>query len=204
MNAERLMPFVLAGIALLEMVASALWWAPYFRGGLRLFREELSAIVPVWHLPTIASLEERFARGLGPSLSFRALDSGEIAFRERAFELRLFSYAPVMHGLIRINPETRSVVVEGRANWFPLLFASGIFTFVWRRPGSWQVAPFLVAFLALIYWVQRRLYRRVGRCVAGEDAASAPVTSTAGNKIAWILLAALIAVAALVVFLDHS
>jgi hypothetical protein len=68
-------------------------------------------------------LSRAFAsRFLRPSVVFRAIAPEEIAFRERFFELRFFSYTPVMHGLIRFDDHSQTVTVRGHANAFPLCF----------------------------------------------------------------------------------
>jgi hypothetical protein len=202
-SAERLLPLALVTIALAEVIAAAAWWEVYYRRGLLLFRHQAPLIGPNWHAPTIGALESHFKLGVGPTLTFRTLSGGEIAFRARVFELRLLSYTPVMHGLLRVDPWSRAVVVEGRANWFILAFVAGVVTVMSRQVPVWEFLPFPLLGLGAIYIAQARQYARVARVAAGEAVSVEPATSAAGNRLAWLLLAALVAVVALMWIVDY-
>ena len=119
------MTYVVPGLfalILVEALASSRWWRPYFTNGLVVYRQS----VPLGHsapsLPGVEQLALRFRGGLGPSLAFREIGPGEVAFREVLFELKLLTYTPVMHGLMRLRRESQQVEIAGRANWFPIVF----------------------------------------------------------------------------------
>jgi hypothetical protein len=116
-------------------------------------------------MPSVEDLTAAFRGGLGPSLAFRSIGIEEVAFREAFFELRLFTYTPVMHGLVRIEPATQHVEVEGRANWFSVVFTLLAAAFVWERPEAWPILIFLAALLGGIYKFQGTRFRRVGEFV---------------------------------------
>ena len=113
--------------------------------------------------PDVEALASHFRGRLGPSLVFRQLESGEVAFREASFELKLLSYTPVMHGLLLAVPGSTECVVEGRANWFSLAFSLWMASFVLSRPEAWPILLVLVALVGGIEAVQATTYREVAK-----------------------------------------
>lgn len=163
------MDYVVAGVLallLVEVLVASSWWRPYFTRGLRLYRYSVSSKHAASQTVNLEELATHFRGRRGPSLVFRQLDPGEVAFREAVFELKLFNYTPVMHGLLRVVPGSGEVVVEGRANWFPLAFSLLVVIFVWSRPEAWPVLVFLGVLVAGIGAVQAKAYREIGQVVA--------------------------------------
>jgi hypothetical protein len=171
----------LFAVFLIEAWAASRWWPPYFSSGLVVFRRSVPWRHSVAPLPAVESLAERFRGVLGPSLVFCEIGPGEIAFREKLFEFRLLNYTPVMHGLLRLRPESSQVEVEGRANWFTIAFCLIFATFLWGFPGAWPMLGFLVGLLAVIGSLQATQYAKVATFVAegaptGESAPTRRVT----------------------------
>jgi hypothetical protein len=83
-------------------------------------------------------------------------------------EFRLFlSYTPIMHGLISVAPERRTVRIVGFINWWICLFA--VVTFYLSQ--SFKEARYIFAFgflgvFGLIYAIQRYRYRKIGDVIA--------------------------------------
>ena len=105
-----------AGIILVigaDVVATAVWWPPYFAHGLLLFRSRVPLAPDAGEMPTPERLARELGEGMGGSLLFRRLSESEVAFREPLYEWRAFSYVPVMHGLARRDVFARVVVVDG-------------------------------------------------------------------------------------------
>jgi len=168
-------------VLLIEAWAASRWWPPYFISGVVVYRRSILWTRSVASLPAVESLAQRFRGGLGPSLVFCEIGPGEIAFREKLFEFRLLNYTPVMHGLLRLRPESGRVEVEGRANWFTIAFCLVFATFLWGFPGAWPMLGFLVVLLGGIGSVQATQYAKVATFVAegaptGEPAPTRQVT----------------------------
>jgi len=151
-------------VIVLELVLTGSWAAVYFQVGIPIFRKRFSYTgEPVEELQA-DELSAEYERTFAPSVLFRRLGPGEIAFREKILQLRLLSYTPVMHGIIRDDRFERTVSVTGYANWFPLSFVvfwyAALFDFG-LEPSMliFVIAPFLV--LGLIYGIQYRLFRKI-------------------------------------------
>jgi hypothetical protein len=183
----------LFGLILVEALASGTWWRPYFTNGLVVYRE----VVPLGHsgasVPGAEELSARFRGGLGPSLAFREIGPGEIAFRQVLFELKLFTYTPVMHGLIRLKPESQQVEINGRANWFSIAFCLVMAAFVWSTPEAWPILVFLALLLVVIGSLQVSLYRKVAFFIAeGDTVAESARPAVRSTYLPKILIAAIL------------
>jgi hypothetical protein len=186
-----------------ELVAHALWWRPYFEHGVLLFKSQVPLAPDAGAMPNAEGPEREWGEGLGGALLFRALNQCEVAFREPQYEWRAFSYVPLMHGLVRRDVVGRTVLVEGRANLFTCVSA-GMVLWVSAQHGGWLFVALLSAFLVVSYTLQVRRYHRIALVVAGApvptDEPPPSYTSRAGDYVAWVLLAALVGVAALMWF----
>src|SRR5262249_36871503 len=94
-----------------------------------------------------------------PSLLFRELSPGELAFREKVLELHFFTYTPLMHGRVEARPLEQTVVVQGRLNWSALIFPA-VFLVGPPREALGFVVPFMVGLYALLYAIQAYRYRQ--------------------------------------------
>ena len=162
---DYVVPGLLA-LLLVEVVVASSWWRPYFTRGLRLYRHAVSSTRAPSQMVNLEELAAHFRGRLGPSLVFRQLDPGEVAFRGVVFELKLFNCTPVMRGLLRVVPGSLEVVVEGSANWFPLALSLIAVIFVWSRPMAWPILVFLGVLVADIGAVQAKTHREIGQVVA--------------------------------------
>jgi hypothetical protein len=111
-----------ASIPLIELVLSGIWNRLYFTKGLPLLVLRISVGNHYSNIPSQAQLEAPFRANWVQSLVFREIDPDKFAFREKIFQLRLFSYSPTMHGLLFFDRDNDKVVVKGFANWFMVLF----------------------------------------------------------------------------------
>ena len=148
-----------------EVVLCARWEPWYFRSGLVIYSRRISAFGREPQFPAPAKLEASFRSFLLPNLVFRVLSPGEIAFREKLLSIRLFSYSPLMHGHIEFRPLERAILVQGRLNWFSLLFFV-LFALGLAREGLLSFLPILCGLYALIYVIQAFRYRRVVNVLA--------------------------------------
>lgn len=133
-----------------EIYLSSRWIPAYFQNGIPLFRKSFSYLSkPNVQINADTLSETSKPSCLSPSMCFRSLNSNEIAFRERVFEFTLFSYTPVMHGIIRFNPSGNTVSIVGYANWFPLLL---IILFIGSALAGLSRGDFRSPILALIFF----------------------------------------------------
>ena len=111
-------------LAITEFVLRKRWNRRYYRTGPTIFNREV-------HFPSgqppascLTLLQEKLGQGRFHRVLFHELNSGEIAFRVsfRLFFIPLFHMEQIMRGLIRRDPHTGTVRVEGRLNWFSLWF----------------------------------------------------------------------------------
>jgi hypothetical protein len=162
----------LIAITIAETVLAARWNRAYFRSGLLIFRQRIGFVGAIQSLPAAAHLDALLKGRWGPSLLFRELSPGELAFREALFEFRLLSYTPIMHGHIEALPAELVVLVEGRLNWSTLGFVLMI-ALVLDRASSLVFLPFFVVVVGLIYLIQALRYRRVTTALVEARAADA-------------------------------
>lgn len=158
-----------------EIVLSNWWFAIYFRWGIPLFRRTFIYTEESSEELASEALSHEFWRGLMPSLEFRRFSSGEIGvqrvffllervddgYKLNPFRLFLFWFwVPLMHGMIRINHDRKTVRVTGYANWFTWFFAVTALTFMLQNEA---VEPFLLALalLGLAYGLDVSLFRSV-------------------------------------------
>ena len=162
----------LIAIAIAETVLAACWNRGYFRSGLLIFRQRIPFAGAIQDLPDAARLEALLKSRWGPSILFRELSPGELAFREALWEFHLLSYTPIMHGHIEALPAERAVLVEGRLNWFTLGFVL-MPALVLDDPSSLLSLPFFVGVVGLIYLIQAHRYRRLATVLVEACAAGA-------------------------------
>jgi hypothetical protein len=159
--------FALALAATFAAEAFLSWrWQPaYFRSGVVVFSRRIFFANALPSLPHPAQLEAPVHSALTRSFVFHAISPTEVAFREKLFEIRLFSYSPLMHGVIEARPLERSVLVRGRLNWFSLLFFGAFTLFVpWHELGLFVLL--LPVIFGVLYFVQAVRYHRVASVLA--------------------------------------
>lgn len=153
--------FVFIAVAVVEMLLSTFWNRFYFTAGIPIFRQ--SVALRLNELPTPDQLAEATKSRWTGRLIFHRFETGEVAFREKAFGGGLFHATPVMHGIIRQNPAEPSVEVVGLMNWFvPLLI---MIVFAMTRNDAPGALVFLVVGVVLLYLLQRRRFRGVAAAV---------------------------------------
>ncbi len=167
--------------AIAEVIISGRWLAFYFRSGIPLFVKSFQVI----ELPTISpdSLSQQFSTGMTEPIVFRRINNDEIGFREKFFSFRLFSYSPIMHGLIRVDQRERKVSVIGYANWtaivFPATFLLMDYFFSHRQPTHTPMTLFLVCIMAALYLIQFTRYKKVHKIL--EEKFSGKYSERAGQ-----------------------
>jgi len=155
--------FVTVAVVLaIEVILSGTFSSVYFRFGLPVYTKRISTTDRA--LPAFeARIEQESSGGLMSPFVFRRLSPTEVAFRERAFGFRLFSYTPVMHGLVRLVPEEGAAYIIGWLNWFVAVFSISVIFFVVTMSFDSMFLAFLGGLILLIYLVQSRRYRGVGQ-----------------------------------------
>ena len=125
---------VLSFIILLgEGYLSGKWIALYFQRGIPLFKRKFSFVqapeprIVEYVLSSKFKLQSSDFRFLFPPVDFNVLNADEIAFREVDLRHKLFTYLPIMHGIIRTNRYNQTVIVTGYVNWFVLWLIATFF-----------------------------------------------------------------------------
>ena len=144
---------------LAEASIAGLWYPPYYRSGIPVFKKE-------FHFPLVLStklnidrLDSEFQSGFTSSIVFREIGEDEYAFREALLQIRFLSYPPLMHGHILIKPRRGMVTVVGRLYWtvFAVMFVA-----LWPPDWVLEIVPFLVAILFALYAIQAYRFNKVG------------------------------------------
>ncbi|EKE02933.1 MAG: hypothetical protein ACD_20C00307G0002 [uncultured bacterium] len=158
-----LFPIVLS-LILVESILSGRWKRFYFEYGLPLFQKNIFLNESFLEVSIVVEkMNHKFkSSGYSPSLYFRAIDENTIAFREKMFELSLFTYTPLMHGRISLSQNNQNIKITGLSNWFPLAFL-----FLWyysllpnvsiQKDLIFLLAPILI--FGVIYIIQRNKYQ---------------------------------------------
>ena len=92
-------------LLIIEMRLASKWSPFYFKRGIQIYGKENYYVNSDKSLEQISNLLNNAFKGKGfsPSIHFNPIDNKTVAFREKIFELSLFSYTPLMHGTIEIN-----------------------------------------------------------------------------------------------------
>ncbi len=144
---------------LAEASLAGLWYAPFYRSGLPVYKKQ-------FHFPSVIStklsidrLDTEFQSGFTSSIVFREIGEDEYAFREALLQIRFLSYTPLMHGHILIEPHRGIVTVVGRLYWtvFSLAFIA-----LWPADWALEIIPFLAVLLFALYSIQVHRFNKVG------------------------------------------
>lgn len=166
MTSGEVVGFVFLGFLFVEALLLSLWIPAYYRHGIQVSRTVVGVRIQPSELTS--ALEERFhsaealSRLVLPRLAFRRLSRHEVGFQEVAGVFPLWSYVPVMRGLIRSGQDGRTVVI-GILQWYPFAAAGAVVVGLWPS-GPAAIALALVGILSvgLIFWaVQRTRFRAV-------------------------------------------
>jgi len=148
--------------ALAEASIAGLWYPPYYRSGVPVFKKQ-------FHLPSVIStklnidrLDSEFQSGFTSSIVFHEIGNDEYAFREALLQIRFLSYTPLMHGQILIEPRRGIVTVVGRLYWTVFSLA-----FIALLAADWvlEIIPFLAILLFTLYFIQVHRFNKVGKFI---------------------------------------
>jgi len=144
---------------LAEAFIAGLWYPPYYRSGIPVFKKKLHSPLVLSTKLNIDRLDAEFQSGFTSSIVFREIGEDEYAFREAFLQIRFLSYTPLMHGHILIEPRRGIVTVVGRLYWtvFSLAFIA-----LWPAVWVLEIIPFLAVLLFTLYAIQVRRFNKVG------------------------------------------
>ena len=154
-----------AVIVILELLAAQTWFGLYYRIGIPVSFHSVSLSREVDLAGTTQALEQRFKNRLEhPTIRFKPLSSGAIAFREALFENRAgFKYFPVIHSIVQINDNKGRATITSFLNWY-VLFA--LVYIVYRTSNDFSFTPvgvLLLAIFFLSYFIQVRINRAIAQ-----------------------------------------
>ena len=155
--------FFFSFVYIMELIFSTRWYPAYFKIGIPIYSKAYT-----FHRTTPkpigeATLNEAFKQKLTPSLLFKEIEPNTFAFREPFFQFKLLSYAPLMHGRLDINPNSRHIKVIGLVNWSFLAFIMILFFVISNHRDFVPIMIFFLSSFGVIYIFQRVKYEKVGK-----------------------------------------
>lgn len=132
-------------LILAETVAAARFAPGYYLRGLTVFRRIERDVMPEPGAITAEKLEVALDRDERPGVRFRHLTKDVLAFRP-VMAGPGWAELPVTRGLIRIDPQSRTVEVRGLLAWY---VPAGVLWIVTQLLLGWRPRPGLTVFLAL-------------------------------------------------------
>ena len=173
-NNSLLIIRILVVIGLLEIIMSGLWWRGYFIFGLPLYKNTVKTDFDKIRLLSAQELEEALPElAWRPPLLVRQIGPAKFAFREKLLFLG-FSYAPVMHGVMRYDQNNKELVISGLANWYALLFSIFFISLTVAFMSESKELMFLILPVGLLllvgngYLTQRRRFNQVVEAVQSK------------------------------------
>lgn len=162
---------LIVAFSLGEMTISYLWLPAYFRYSLPLFRKEY----PLTTMPDLAAqipeLEQKLKRSGGrSSIVFRALDTHEIAFRNK------FGTRDGMSGLIRLEPNRGRMRISGNLYWSILLMPFMVFALASSSSFPIFFAIFILAIFSMTFVRQRYQYKKIAAVIMATAVTAPPAT----------------------------
>jgi len=145
---------IVALVIVIEIILNWKWNASYFAFGIPIFMRRIERMGGVATID-LDALEKTTKTASGAPLAFRRLGPDLVAFRERAFG----GYIPMMRGVIKSNAEEPSVVVAGLIDWSAIVIAIVLVAFLRRH--VFDVAPYFLGLLGVLYFIQAVRYNRV-------------------------------------------
>ena len=147
----------------LEFLLSQYWMGAYFRFGIPLYHRR-GRIYSSANAETLsqALIHQFSGRTEHPSIRFKALAPGQVAFRETLFENRGgFRYLPVMHSLLRLHPEQGGYSLTGYLNWYVLYILVYLILHSIEDRTFVPIAVLVLFLLALSYAAQFGIHQQV-------------------------------------------
>lgn len=175
---------VFISIPSIELLLSGIWNRMYFTIGLPFFVLRISVDPHHNNIPSQSQLDAPFRASWVQSLVFRQYDAHKFAFREKIFQLRFFTYIPIMHGYLFFDHNNSQVVVKGFANWYIVMFFFiGIVASIhYLEPLIIFVSLFsLSLFFGILYWIQFYRYTKVAAFAAQAWSRQYPLETNTGS-----------------------
>ncbi len=111
-----LFAILILSLLLIETILLLSWSKLYFRFGIPVYKKKIPFYGRLSDPFDPKYLEDNFEGDYVPTIYFRKLNETECAFREKLFNIRLFSYIPVMRGLIKGDVESNTLLIIGYLN----------------------------------------------------------------------------------------
>lgn len=156
---NELIPIFLISLLLLESILLLSWNSIYFRFGIPIYVKRIPFFGSLNKPFDVQYLGENFKGVYVPTMFFRELSSQECAFREKLWNFRIFSYIPVMRGLIKGDEEKKSLFIVGYINWYVVFFV--IFALSSALFSSFPSWTPLLILAVLFYFIQASRFKQI-------------------------------------------
>ena len=151
-----------------ELLMSWLWVPAYYLHGILVYKKSFSTSVDSLSQINFNEVSSITKRPLSSKMLFHVIDYNYIACREQLIDFTLFSYAPIMHGLIHLDRSSRNIFMKGYLNWsvvfgilmIPYLVFYTDF-FVGHEDFLKTSIYFFASVFAFSYFAQWRAYNRI-------------------------------------------
>ena len=154
-----LLPIILISFLLIESILLLSWNRIYFRFGIPIFVKRIPFLGSLDEPFDAQYLEDNFEGVYVPNIFFRKIGSKECAFREKLCNFKIFSYIPVMRGLIRGDDGKKALCIIGYVNWYVVFFAMfALGSAIFYSIPSWT--PMLIL-VALFYVTQAIRFKNI-------------------------------------------
>ncbi|MCL2076552.1 MAG: hypothetical protein FWH15_09005 [Betaproteobacteria bacterium] len=159
---------IILSIVALEMLFQLTFTRFYFQVGIPIFRRTIKCHFGGKPIPSPDEIEWFMPESRHQQLCFRSLDSSNIGFRERFFDLKalFFHYTPVMHGLLSFDLRRGVISVTGYVNWSTVALIFVFFFLVKDKDVILLFAVGSAAILGIIYGIQAKRFSNVAEVAA--------------------------------------
>lgn len=154
-----LLAVILISFLLIETILLLSWNRTYFRFGIPIFVKRFPFFGSLDEPFDARYLEQNFEGVYVPNIFFRRISSKECAFRENLWNFRIFSYIPIMRGLVRGDEGEKSLYIIGYVNWYVVICTMYILgSAVFYSFASWTPMFILIA---ICYVTQAIRFKKV-------------------------------------------
>ncbi len=165
--------FGVLAVLIAESVLLAAWSPAYLRLRLVVLVARIPASPRGSTPPSVGEIEAKVTAEVGgPPMVFHSIEGGLQAFRERFFSFRIVQATPVMWGAIAYDFPGQVVLVRGYVYWSLVAFVVCWYTFLISFamsspvPSVWLFSIVPVPLILLLYGLQVRRFRRIGKAAA--------------------------------------
>ena len=148
--------FGLMAVFVLDLVLSTLWFRPYYRWGIPIFRRTRSLESSAQELPSVGDLTTRFGNRFWSPIVFRRIAPNTYAFRHRVWG----GYTPVMYGVLTLDTASSVLTCVGKPTGFILAFTVAT-VLIPVFMGMYPFSVVVVGVILGVYYLETKRFERI-------------------------------------------